>query len=78
MVCLTSWGLGAPLDRAVELVPASLEYSNLISYNSTTISRNIRTLVAALKAVKVMICTFPSYKRHHAGGSEVINECLGS
>ena len=27
MVCLTSWGLGAPLDRAVELVPASLKYT---------------------------------------------------
>ena len=76
MVCLTSWGLGAPLDRAVELVPASLEYPDLISSNSTTtISRNI---VGALKAVKVMICTFPSYKRHHAGGSEVINDSLGS
>ena len=49
-----------------------------ISYNSTTISRNIIAFVAALKAVKVMICTFPSYRRHHAGGSEVINECLGS
>ena len=50
----------------------------IISYNSTTISRKIIAFVAALKAVKVMICTFPSYKRHHAGGSEVINECLGS
>ena len=52
--------------------------TNIVSYYSTTISRKIIAFVAALKAVKVMICTFPSFKRHHAGGSEAINECLGS